>query len=216
MSKPIIYWHPNSAPCRGTWLCVKNLEIDVEFRVLKLAEKEQYKPEFLKINPMHCVPTLDDDGYVIWESRAISSYLADKISSETSLYPKDNKKRGLVNARLYFDATFLHLRMRAITRPILYEGETKISEEKIKGVKEAYNYVEDFLSNNEFMAGNSLTLADLHSLAVITTTKFLGVGFENHPKIADWYENCRKIVKGFEEHEEMVRKYAELIKSKLN
>ncbi|XP_063701609.1 glutathione S-transferase 1-like [Culicoides brevitarsis] len=216
MSKPTIYWTPNSAPCRGTWLSVKNLEIDTEWRLLNLREKEQLKPEFLKINPMHCVPTLDDDGYILWESRAISTYLADsRYPGGTSLYPKDPKIRGVIDARLYFDASYLHMRVRAIVRPIVYEGVTTISDEKIAAVKEAYSHLEEFLTGNAFLAGNDLTLADCHVLSCVATSKLVGVGFENHPKLAEWYERCRKVVKGFEEHEKIVQKYTDDLKSKL-
>lgn len=215
MSKPIIYWHPFSAPCRGTWLVAQNLGIDIDFRLLNLAANEQNSPEFLKINPMHCVPTLNDDGYVIWESRAISTYLANSKVSETSLYPTDPKIRGLIDSLLYFDATVLYLHARAITRPIIYEGVTSIGPEKIEAVQKAYNYLQGFLSENEFVAGEFLTVADCHLIATVATTKALGIGLENHQKIERWYENSRKTVKGFEEHEKFARDYTDMIRSKL-
>lgn len=213
MAKPIIYWHPNSPPCRGTWLCLKNLGVDVDFRILKLAENEQYRPEFLAINPMHCVPTLDDNGFVLWESRAISTYFAN--AKETLLYPSDRTKRGLIDARLYFDATVMHLRLRAITRPILYEGVTTITEEKWTAITEAYVYLENFLIKSDFVAGNDVSLADLHLLSTVAVAKHLGCGFEKHPKLSDWYERCRKYVRCFDEHEEFVKNYVVLIRSKL-
>lgn len=82
---------------------------------MNLWSKEQLKEDFLKINPQHCVPTLDDDGFILWESRAIAIYLTEKTHPEGhSLYPKDVKRRALINQRLQFDASTLYPRIRAI------------------------------------------------------------------------------------------------------
>lgn len=40
-------------------------------------------------------------------SRAILGYLAEQHANDDSLYPKDPKKRAVVNQMLYFDATTL-------------------------------------------------------------------------------------------------------------
>ena len=39
-------------------------------------------PEFLKMNPMHCIPAMDDDGFTMWESKAILRYICNKHKLE--------------------------------------------------------------------------------------------------------------------------------------
>ena len=57
---------------------------------LKLMQGEQREPAFLKLNPRGQVPTLDDDGTVVWDSLAILVYLARKHGGEKWL-PSDAK-----------------------------------------------------------------------------------------------------------------------------
>lgn len=48
-------------------------------------------------------------------SHVIVTYLVDKYAKDDSLYPKDIKKRAQVDQKLYFDATILFPRLRAVT-----------------------------------------------------------------------------------------------------
>lgn len=66
---------------------------------------EQNTPDFLKLNPLHQVPVLKDDDFVLTEGCAILSYLVNKFSPGSSLYPVDPQKRARIDQRLYYDAT---------------------------------------------------------------------------------------------------------------
>lgn len=64
---PTLYYLPPSPPCRSILLLAKMLELELDLKVINILEGEQMKPEFLEMNPQHCVPTLNDDGLVLWE-----------------------------------------------------------------------------------------------------------------------------------------------------
>lgn len=66
------------------------------------------------MNPQHTVPTLDDNGFVIWDSHAINGYLIGKYGKDDALYPKDVEKRAVVDQRLHFDSGILFPRLGAM------------------------------------------------------------------------------------------------------
>lgn len=98
-----LYYLNLSAPCRSVVMTAKMLGVDLNLKVVNLMAGEQMKPEFLKMNPQHTVPLLDDAGFYLPESRAICAYLVNKYGKDDKLYPKVPKERAIVDQRLYFD-----------------------------------------------------------------------------------------------------------------
>ncbi|RWR98773.1 glutathione S-transferase 5-like protein, partial [Dinothrombium tinctorium] len=62
-----LYYTRISAPCRAVILTARYLNIPLELIEVDLLRREQMREEFLAINPRHCEPTIDDDGFILWE-----------------------------------------------------------------------------------------------------------------------------------------------------
>lgn len=130
---------------------------------------EHMQPSFLKINPQHTVPTIVDDDYILWESKAIVTYLVEQYKPDSALYPSDPKTRGIVNQRLYFDSTVLWARVFAAVAPIMRQGATNISQDKKDAIKDALKTLNDYLDGQDWVAGENCTVADLCLLASVST-----------------------------------------------
>ncbi|KAJ8927876.1 hypothetical protein NQ314_019620 [Rhamnusium bicolor] len=127
---PKLYYADLSPAVRGTLLAIKALGIDVELKPVNLMAGEHLTPEYLKLNPLHTVPTLEDGDFVIWDSHAINTYLVGKYGKNDSLYPKDLQKRAVIDQRLYFDVGILFPRVGAIVGSLLREGAKTVSKDK--------------------------------------------------------------------------------------
>lgn len=57
------------------------------------------------------IPTLCDKDLVLWESRAIMTYLVSAYAKDDTLYPKDIRVRALIDQRLHFDLGTLSQRV---------------------------------------------------------------------------------------------------------
>ncbi|KAJ1526399.1 hypothetical protein ONE63_009537 [Megalurothrips usitatus] len=100
-----------SPPTRAVRLVCAALGLDYEYKLVNLLAGEHKKPEFLKINPHHTVPTIQDDGFALWDSHAIAVYLALKSGNDT-WYPSDARTRAIVHQRLHFDDSMLFTRLK--------------------------------------------------------------------------------------------------------
>jgi glutathione S-transferase len=97
-----LYGQYRSRAFRVAWLLKEsdiayehvNVTVNVEGATCK-------SPEYVALNPNARVPTIDDDGFVMWESAAINLYLAEKYKS--ALWPADMPGKG----RMYQWAFFI-------------------------------------------------------------------------------------------------------------
>lgn len=56
-------------------------QLPYELILVDIAKGDQYNEEYKKLQPFGKVPVLDDDGFIMFESRAICKYLARHVSS---------------------------------------------------------------------------------------------------------------------------------------
>lgn len=154
---------------------------------------------FRQLNPQHTIPTLVDNDFVLWESRAILVYLCEKYGKNDKLYPRDPKKRAVVNQRLYFDMGTLFKRFADYYLPVMFQNQ-KFSEEKLKQLEEAFDFLEIYLGKSTYVAGDKITVADYTVLATVTAMKVAAeIDFSKYANIERWYAQLSEEVVGHEE-----------------
>lgn len=78
-------------------LALEHKAIPYERKILSFAAGDTRKPEFVALNPRHQVPTIDDAGFVLYESNAIVEYLDEAYKdSGAPLFPGDARQRAIV------------------------------------------------------------------------------------------------------------------------
>nr|WUG53827.1 glutathione S-transferase [Zeugodacus cucurbitae] len=193
------YYVPPSPPCRAVLMAAKALGVELNKKLLNLFAGEHLKPDFLKINPQHTVPTLVDGSFAIWESRAISIYLAEKYGKNDSLYPKCPRKRAVINQRLFFDVATIYQAF-IDTYVTQYLFKQPVDAEKYKKIDTAFELLNTFLEGQNYVAGDSFTLADISLLATVSSYDVVNYDFKKYANVARWYENLKKTAPGWEEN----------------
>jgi len=182
-----------SAPCRAVEMVANLCGCDINLKPVDLMKGEQMKPEFLAINPQHCVPTLVDGDVKLWESRAIIRYLVNRYGKDVSyLYPKDDvAKLAKIDQLLDYDIGTLYSRFGKWFYPICFRGgnpDSQESKDSLKSLHETLKLLNDsFMGKNcDFMTGDKLSLADISIRASISMLEVAEVDFSGYDNINAW------------------------------
>ena len=194
-----LYHHPYSSNARKAVMAAKLLDIDLACELVDLASGAQRKPEFLKLNPNGMVPVLVDGDFVLWESNAIITYLADSKPGNT-LYPSERKARANVDRWLFWAAnhwgpaisilSFENMlkKMHGLGDPDpaqIERGETFFK--KFAGVLDAH------LAANPWVAGETMTLADISIAAPLMYTEMSKLPVEGFDHVKAWFERVQAL-----------------------
>jgi glutathione S-transferase len=121
-------------------------------------------PDYRKLNPNGRVPTIEDDGFVLWESHAISRYLAAKHSSG-KLWPGDPRVRALADQWMDWSGTAFG---PAFTPVFLGLVRTPADKRDPAAIDAALRHsavllaiVDRHLERRAFLTGDDFTVADI-------------------------------------------------------
>ncbi|XP_053963952.1 glutathione S-transferase 1-like [Anastrepha obliqua] len=216
MSVIILYGMDISSPVRACLLTLKALGLKFEFKHVNVLAGEQLTGELIKHNPQHTVPTLNDNGFWLWDSHAICAYLVDKYAKNDALYPRDLALRARVHQRLFFDASVLYMALRSISQAMFRHNISIVPREKTQGIIEGYVLIESFLEKSTYLVDDRLTIADF--CCVATVSSFAGIvdlDAKKYPKLSAWMERMKKLPYYEEANGRGCKKYVDILKSRL-
>jgi len=91
-----LYFHPLSTFARRVRIALIEKNIPVELVEVDMVARAHRSPAYLALNPYGRVPTMDEDGFVLYESTAILEYL-EATHPTPPLVPADARGRALVS-----------------------------------------------------------------------------------------------------------------------
>ncbi|KAL3271600.1 hypothetical protein HHI36_022075 [Cryptolaemus montrouzieri] len=192
---PSLYMLPGSPPVRAVLITAKELGVELNLKSLDLLVGDHLKEEFIKINPAHTIPTLDDDGFILWESAAIMCYLVSKYGKKDSLYPKDINKRATIDQLLHLSTSSFSSFLN-VFRPIIVEKKKKstITQENIDKLFKNIDILEKILGDKKYLTGDDYTLADFSFISWISTADTAyPVTEDRFPKVKAWWKRLEEL-----------------------
>ncbi|KAG8224351.1 hypothetical protein J437_LFUL004307 [Ladona fulva] len=202
MSKLKVYYDLISQPARAILLLLKINRIPYEGCPVSLQKGEHLREEYLKINPFHRIPTIDDDGFKLMESIAIMRYICQTRNIDDPWYPKDPKLRARVDEYLEWQ----HIDIRGNTMNYLMNkfilpsvtGELPPEKQILsyeKNLDKSFDYMENIWLQNgkkKYLTGDKITFADILGVCEANTTRIAGYDpRKNRPNLANWMDRMR-------------------------
>jgi glutathione S-transferase len=172
-----------------TWLC-EEIGLPYERIDAGLAFGVVNTPEYRKLNPNGLVPTIDDDGFILWESNAIVRYLAARHAAGT-IWPTDLKARADAERWMDWSSTtlapaFIPVFLALVRTPPEKRNLQAVEEGK-KKTAEVLGRLDGALAGRNFVSGGQFGMADI---ALGPVVYLVDKVFTDRPKFANfdaWY-----------------------------
>jgi glutathione S-transferase len=159
------FYHGHGSPFSWrVWLALEAKAIPYNLKVLSFQNEDTKKPEFRAINPRGQVPTIVDDGCVMWESLPILEYLDDRFTTGLKLYPGDAANRGRVRRLVAEIEAYLYREgISPIVDELFWSGDKGPNAEVVAKARAKLSEELEYLAKElkgKFLAGDTLTAAD--------------------------------------------------------
>ncbi|KAF9447257.1 glutathione S-transferase [Macrolepiota fuliginosa MF-IS2] len=192
-----LYGHNISPPSRLVATILYEKEIPFEFISVDLRGGAQKTPDHLAKQPFGQVPVIDDDGFILYESRAIIQYLDEKYPNQgTKLIPTDPRERALFNQAVFTETSSFNRYAGPLFVELVIKkfGGREIDATKVeqltKDLGEKLDVYEQILSKQKYLAGDKLTLADLQHIPVADGISGAQCNLiQERPNVARWFND---------------------------
>ncbi len=155
-------------------------------------------PAYLALNPNGLVPTIDDDGFILWESNSIVRYLACKYAGSKipSLYPANVARRADAERWMDWQQTTLAAPMgvlfRALIRKPAEETDAAAAGGGAHQATQSWEILDRALEGRSYAAGEELSIADIALGNAVHRWHRLPIERPALRQVGGWYARLRQ------------------------
>jgi glutathione S-transferase len=190
MSNLRIYGIARTRAYRALWVAME-LGLDYEHLPIEIGDAGVRSPEFLAINPNGRLPVIVDDDFVLFESLAITLYLAKKHSLG-KLYPATLEGEARAWQWSFWaiaevDRGVNIWSLHAVRLPP-EERSAALREEALEVVAAPFAVLDAALAKTPYLLGSDFTVVDLNVAAVIS--RAIEMDLSAVPHLKAWLTRC--------------------------
>jgi len=148
------------------------------------------QPAYRRLNPNGLVPTIDHDGFVLWESHAILRYLA-STDPARRFYPADIRDAATIDKWMDWQVISLAWQLRTLFMLAHRPGDAPAGDSAAAAtakISASLALLDRHLEENAFMAGKDFSIADIPIGISVQRWRFLsGSGRDPYAALDAWY-----------------------------
>jgi glutathione S-transferase len=190
MSDLRIYGVARTRAFRALWIA-NELGLDYEHVPIEIGEAGARRPPYLAINPNGRLPAIDDGGFTLWESLAITLYLAKKHAAgrlyPTTLEGEAKTWQWSLWSVQEVDRGVNIWSLHAVRLPPADRDPQRLAE-ALKVLEPPFKVLDGALAGRSYLLGEDFTVADLNVAAVIS--RALDMDLSATPRLEDWLARC--------------------------
>ena len=189
-----LYIFPPSSRALAAMALKGHLGLDCEVRPIDLGRGDQLTPHYLALNPNKKMPTLEDDGFVLWETNAILFYMAGK-HPDSGLWPADLRHQADVLRWLAWESAHWDAESCGM---VAFEKSSKMvlglgppdpafiarGEQNFMRFAAVLNAS---LRGKTWLIGDKLTIVDFSIGGLVPSAERSGLPVGDYPEILRWY-----------------------------
>jgi glutathione S-transferase len=190
-----LYGNPLSTCTRKVLTALLETNTAYEMHVIDFAKREHKQEPHLSRQPFGQIPAIDDDGFMLFESRAICRYISAKAGDK--LVPATIKERALMDQWSSVEqSNFSGPAMKFVYHYVFKRTqEQPVLDAALASLETAFSALSKPLASQPFLAGEKFTIADigympyLDHLVKVSEVK---AKLEKFPHVESWWGRLRQ------------------------
>ena len=182
-----LHYHPFSTFARRVRIALIEKNISAELVEVDMVARAHRSPAYLALNPYGRVPTLEEDGFVLYESTAILEYL-EATHPTPPLVPADARGRALVSMHMKLCDLQLARQTGSIIFPKRFLPKERWDEAAMaqakKEIDKHFAVVETQIAGKDWMVGDRYSLVEVCYTPFVEFLPLMEV--EPPPAVAAW------------------------------
>ena len=184
---------------RRVLVALEETETAYDLQPPNFAAGEHKTPEYKeKHHPFGKIPVLHEDDFHLYESRAITRYIAEKFDKTGKLYPSDARKRAVIEQWISVETSYFNAAEKIVVelffKPIFYKAEpdtTVVAAEDVR-LHEVLAVLNKRLGESKYIGGEDFTVADIvympYTAYLLQTKEYANV-FDKYENVARWWKD---------------------------